>query len=248
MSLISALAGWLNPPMPDGARQRAIVRAAEAVDPLLKTIGGYERKLAPGVEAACDYCESLITEIPGPLPVTAKAFGSDPLIHAIFGGVDDIGTMISTSEAVRGYMTQGHHALDKEFYALLGMRRFEKKITGMALQDGFVRNEVPQRLLYFADHTLSCTSPDGDTARLGLRAAAFDSLVGSFAAQVEARRKERQDVRTALDVARARKQDRTQLEEKLRALNEELSPQRLLTEFRDWLGNPEPHQIGRAHV
>jgi hypothetical protein len=241
MSLISAIAGWMNPPAPDTTQRRAIDRAADTIEPLMKTVSGYERRLAPAIEAAMSYCGTLVDGIPGPVDINAKAFAADPLIHAIFGSVEDISSMIGTSESVRGFMGIGHHALDKEFFALLGMRRYEKKVTGTTFQDGFVRNEVPQTLLYFGDHTLSCVSPDFQAARNALCDAAFDSLVASFAAQVKALRDERQNLRTSIDVARARKQDRSELEERLRQASEALSPQRLIATMTEWLGNPAAH-------
>lgn len=241
MSLISALAGWMSPPAPGAAQCRAVDRAVDAVEPLIKTVGGYERRLAPAVEAALEYCGRLVDGIPGPLEVNSRAFAADPLVHAIFGSADEIGTMIATSQSVRGFMDIGHHALDRECFALLGMRRYEKRVTGMAVQDGFVRNEVPQTLVYFADHTLSCIGPDYDAARNALRDAAFDSLVASFAQKVQALRDERQDLRTSIDVARARKQDRAELEQRFRQAGEALAPQRLIESLKAWLVEPAAH-------
>lgn len=241
VSLLTALAGLLNPAPPNTAQRRAIDRAVDTVEPLLKTVGGYDRKLAPAVEHAFGYCGQLVEAIPGPLDINGHAFASDPLIHALFGSSDDIATMIGASEAVRGFMGTVGHALDKEFFALLGMRRYEKKVSGIALQDGYLRNDVPQKVLYFGDHTLSGVSPNDEAAREGLRAASFDSLVGSYAAKVKELRDRRQDLRTAIDVARARRQDKRELEERLRAANDALMPPQLLKDFVAWLGEPEPH-------
>lgn len=241
MSLISALAGWLSPSAPNTALRQTVERAVEAVDPLLKTVGGYDRKLAPAVEHASGYCTKLVDAIPGPLDVNTHSFASDPMIHALFGAADDIVTMIGASEAVRGFMSTPGYALDRQFFALLGMRRYEKRVSGIALQDGYLRNDVPQKVLYFGDHTLSSVGPDDDAARAGLRVASLDSLVASFAAQVKALRDRRQDLRTAIDVARARRADKSELEAQLREANEALMPPRLLAAFVDWLGKPEPH-------
>jgi hypothetical protein len=241
MGLIAALSRWLHPPAVAVGVREHLERACAAIDPLLQTVGGYAQRLEEPVAGALDYCADLVEVIPGPLDVDSHAFASDPLIHAVFGSVDDIAAMIGRSQAVRSFMEDGAGLPGEEFYGLLGMRRYEKMVSGLALQDGFVRNEVPQRLLYFGDHTLSSISGDRDAVRDGLQIAAFDSLVASFAAQIKTRREARQELKLAIDVARARKQDLAPLEARLREAAADLAPQRLVDAFAGWLAEPRKH-------
>lgn len=243
MGILSGLVHWLGPPSaPDAVTAQAIERAVEGVDPLLKTVSGYERKLAPSVRRALEYCEELAAGIPGPVEINAGAFGSDPLVHALFAGPDGIAEMLGKSRELREFLADPGQCPADEFFALLGMRQREKTVMGMALHGDVVQNDVPQRLLYFADHTLGELGGDHAATRQRLRAAAFDGLVRGFAHCVAELRQERQDARTAWTVERAGGAvlgERQQLlEERQRRAVASLAPESLLQAFAEWLAAP----------
>jgi hypothetical protein len=54
---------------------------------------------------------------------------------------------------------------------------------GMAMCGDMVQADAPQKLLYFADHTLRAISADLDETRRRLKLAGFDSLADGFAAR-----------------------------------------------------------------
>jgi len=232
------------------ARDRGIAdRAAhvrrervEAVDPLLKTVSGYERKLAPTVSHALGYCETLAADVPGPIEISPRAFSADSLVHALFAAPGDIGDMLCKSRELREFLADPAQCEGDEFFALLGMRRREKAVMGVALHGDGVQNDVPQRLLYFADHTLGEIGGDCEMTRRRLQAAAFDGLVQGFAASVADLRQERTDARTAWNMEQAttgRDERRQALEERQRQATAALAPERLLDAFAEWLAAPE---------
>jgi len=243
MGLFSALERVLrSSPAPDRALAAAIARAVEPVDPLLKTVSAYERRLAPAVEVAWAHCEQVAAAIPGPVDIHAQAFASDPVTHALFGAAADIGEMLGRSRELRDFLAEPASGDSGDFFALLGMRRREKAVSGMALNGGVLQHGVPQRLLYFADHTLGeIGEADGD-ARRRIALAAFDSLARGFAACVADLRQQQLDARTALQVERARNgrtERRLELEARQREAIASLAPGRLLDAYADWLAAPQ---------
>ena len=175
MGILSGLGRWLGPRAPpDPAIRKAIERAVEVVDPLLRTVSGYERKLAPVVGSALHYCEELAANVPGPIEINARAFSVDPLIHAMFAAPGDIGEMLGKSRELREFVADPGQCQTDDFFALLGMRQREKSVMGISLQGGVLQSDVPQRLLYFADHTLGELGSEYATTRQRLQAAAFD--------------------------------------------------------------------------
>lgn len=256
VGFIANLLGWgdKSPPLTDAERQ-AVAHAVAVADPLLKTVSGYERRLAAAVRSALAYCDGLVAAVPGPIDVNSHAFAADPLVHALFATSGDIGATLGKSRAVKKFLAEPSSALANEFYALLGMRRFEKNVMGMAVHGDIVCADTPQKLLYFSDHTLRELSPDIEQTRRGLRAAAFDSLATSFAAQLAEMRKAKQDLHNQWDMQRALSSRPGQsssvstehalrgaaLEEQLRHAAEELSPERLLDALIAWLAAPELH-------
>jgi len=216
MGILSGLGRRLGlAPPPDPATRQAIGRAVEVIDPLLKMVSGYERKLAAAVAPALAYCAELATAIPGPLDVSARGFGADPLVHAIFAGPGDIAEMLGRSREVRQFLADPRQGAAEDFFALLGMRPREKTVLGTVQRDGMLQTEVPQQLLYFADHTLWGLGSSHEITRRRLQDAAFDSLAHGFADRV----------------AEIREQQ----------ANAALAPEFLLQGFVEWLAAAREH-------
>ncbi len=183
MTLRSRIDGWLHPaPALPAEVGQAIARAVELTDPLLRAVSDYERRLTQPVAHALAHCEAIVTSLPGPVDIQARTFTTDPLVHALFPAVEDIGVTLGRSKAVRDFLTSPQGLDGSEFHALLGVRRHEKNVVGMALWGDLVRGDSPQTLLYFSDHTLFGVANElADTRRL-LRNAGFESLVQGFVA------------------------------------------------------------------
>ena len=243
MGLFSALERVLRTsPAPDRRLGEAIQRVVDAVDPLLKTLAGYQRRLAPAVTKAIMHCEQVAAAIPGPIDTRAQAFAHDPVLHSLFGAAQDIGDMLGRSRELRDFLADPGNCESEEFFALLGMRRREKAVSGMALKGGVLQHDVPQRLLYFADHTLGEIGGGDEDARRRIALAAFDSLARGFAACVADLRQQHLDARTALQLERARNgrvERRLELEQRQREAIASLAPERLLEAYADWLGSPQ---------
>jgi hypothetical protein len=243
MGILAGLGRWLGPrPSLDATLREAIDQAIEAVDPRLKGVSDYQRRLAPAARHALAYCETLAAEIPGPVDVGRHAFSADPLVHALFATTDDIADMLGRSRELREFVSGPGYCGQDEFFGLLGMRRREKSVIGVALNGDVVQHGVSRRLLYFADHTLGELGGEHGITRRRLRAAAFGSLAQGFAACVAELRQEQSDARTAWQVERAGSGQagrRQVLEERQRQAVASLAPERLLDAYAEWLAAPE---------
>lgn len=250
---------WLKPAPPiDAATQRLIGQAIATVDPLIAQVGGHERKLAPAVSLASAYCAEIAACIPGPVEISRAAFAADPLVHALFGSADAIETMLATSQCVREHLPA--MTLDGgQCCALLGMRHREKSGFGVELAGDIVRTDVPQRTLYFTDHTLAEPSPDPATARARLREVLFDGLLKGFAAHVADVRAEHADLHKEQAIASAKARAAGHLEthtRRLEGLHQQLSatadalrPERLLDTLVAALSDPAPYlQLDRIDL
>lgn len=244
------LLDWLHPSPADADTHAWVERAVTAVDPRLKTVSGYERRLAPAARHAMDYCDVLAARIPGPYDVSRRAFAGDPLIHALFGSADDIDAMLARSQCVHDHLVGPDAPPVGQCCALLGMRPQEKSILGAGLSGEVLRADEPQRVLYFADHTLAEPSQDLASARRALQQAMFDGLLKGFAAHVADVRAERAGLVQAQAIegvlarsATSQDTDHTrrlaELHQRLSATADALSPPRLLEALADCLAAPE---------
>ncbi len=238
---------WLKPAPPiDAVTTTAIERAVDIVEPLIRVVGHYRTRLASPTQQALDYCARIAERIPGPFEISRHAFGNDPLVHALFGSADDIETMLASSDSLR---QQGPPIDGDGYCALLGMRHREKSGFGVALTGEVLRLDVPQKTLYFSDHTLAEPSPDLDAARGRLRAALFDGLLKGFAAHVADVRAERAQLSISHSMARVQERQTLgpeshtrRLDElglRLRASADALRPEALLETLADCLAAPD---------
>lgn len=245
MNILADLGRWLGPePAIDLETRAAVERVVVTVDPRLTAVSGYARKLAPAVDYALAYCAALVAEIPGPIDISARAFGADPQVHAMFAAAGDIGDMLGKSRELRQFLGDPAQGCGDEFFALLGMRQREKAVLGMALRGEVLQHQVPQRLLYFADHTLGELGSDCAATRRCLADAAFDGLALGFAAHVAQLRQQREDARIAWSVDRAAPTPASQ--ERRQALQGQqqqaiaaLAPAALLHALAEWLAAPQ---------
>lgn len=243
---------WLKPAPPLDAGLRARIDAAVgAIDPLIKQIGGYERKLAPAASHAIAYCGSIAARIPGPFEISRAAFVSDPLVHALFGSADAIDSMMATSQCVREHLPRLTLA-NGRCCALLGMRLHEKTGFGTQLDGETLRRDVAQTTLYFSDHTLAEPGPDAEAARQNLGNVLFDGLVKGIAAHVADVRAEHAGLSQEQAIARARARAGradspdahtrrlASLHDRLTATADALQPGNLLDTLVAALAAPEP--------
>ena len=240
---------WLKPkPGLDAGLRAKIDQAVSAVDPLIKQIAGYERRLAPAVQRALAHCSDIAARIPGPVAISRAAFATDPLIHALFSSADAIDQMFATSQCVHENFAR-LTLQTGQCCALLGMRRNEKSGFGAELAGEIVRADVPQRTLYFTDHTLAEPAPDEASLRKRLVDVFFDGLVRAIAEHVEAVRCEQADLDKEKAIAsaqlRAGKSCAVQtrrlesLRARLAATRDALQPQRLLDTLASQLEAPQ---------
>lgn len=250
MKAIMGLFDWLSPrPALDAATQAQIEHAVASVDPGIRQVSGYATKLAPAIRHALDYCTEIAARIPGPFEISRAAFATDPMVHALFASADAIETMLARSQCVRDHMLE-LTATNGRCCALLGMRHREKAGFGVELAGDVVRADVPQKILYFSDHTLAEPGPDVETCRQRLRQLLFDSLLKGFAAHVANVRAERQGLHEerAIEYACVRggsdPETHTRrlaaLEAQLRKSADALQPARLLDTLAAALAAPEP--------
>jgi hypothetical protein len=243
------LSDWLKPkPGLDAGLRAKIDQAVSAVDPLIKQIAGYQRRLAPAVQCALAHCSEIAARIPGPVMIIRAAFASDPLVHALFSSADTIDQMFATSQCVR----ENFACLTLQTgqcCALLGMRRNEKSGFGAELAGEIVRADVPQRTLYFTDHTLAEPAPDEASLRKRLVEVFFDGLVRAIAEHVEAVRCEQAalDKEKAIASAQLRAGESNavqtrrleSLRARLAATRDALQPEHLLETLASKLEAPE---------
>lgn len=174
----------------DPRLQEAIERAVYLVEPRLKQSGGYPGRYRAVLGRALRYADQLAAAFPGPVELDREHFVRDPFVHAVFGSQDAIQHTLCLSRAMREYQLRPD-AGTGDIYALMGMRRNEKRVFGLETEGEMLRRDVAQQTVSFSDHTLSCISASEAETRALVAWSIFDSLAARVASHMEGLRQEK---------------------------------------------------------
>ena len=197
----------------------AIERAVSAVEPLLGQVSGYPERYRKPAATALEYAHRLAASLPGPVLVDRESYASDAFVHALFPDANFVTEAICSSLALQEYLRD--FSGSDEFYALMGMRRFEKSVVGMELSGEVVQHDVVQKAVYFTSHTIDNPAPSEQQSRELVAMSFFDSLVGQVKQRVERRKQGKQSLLLEKDMLMARLRTANALERP--ALEEQLA-------------------------
>ena len=250
MGLLTNLFGKHD--IPDSPQlETALEHAVSAVEPLLKQTSGYPDRYRQPVSVALAYSRQLAGSVPGPVLIDRDAYARDALVHVLFPDVNAISDAIASSLAMQEYLRKP--ASGNEFYALMGMRRVDKKFMGMEMAGTTLQRDVVQQATYFISHTLENPSPDEALAREMIATRFFHSLVGKVKARIEQRRQSKETLTAETNALKPRLHEvnnieRAAAEERmnklaggLQAVIESLEPEHFLADFEAVLLHPEEY-------
>jgi hypothetical protein len=169
------------------ALQAGIAQVVEQVDPRLRLISNYQKKLKPGVEVALRYAAELATRLPAAREASAKTWNTDATIHALFTSVADLRTFFGRSKGLRTLFSSPEANLDEGF-AMIAMSRREHKRFGTRSQGDTMQRDVMQTSVDFFDRVLLAPAVSEDEVKRRLQERVFERLVLHTLADLAARR------------------------------------------------------------
>jgi hypothetical protein len=229
----------------------AIEHVVDAINPKLRAVSGYRKKLKPAVERCLAYSTQLVAQLPAAVEVNGKAWSADPTVRAFFSGVGDLQRVYSRSNEVQDYFDR--HAGQDSCYALLSMLRKERSVLGMEMHGDVMRRDVRQTsvslalVTYALERIMELVSSrnslqqqrqllDMQLKLAHVKRASLTPLLegkGDEAIDIEALRKQQNQTGEALEQARA---SLTTLEDYIDRISEVL-------------GNPGTHlRVGRVSM
>jgi hypothetical protein len=157
--------------------QIATEAIVEAVDPRLRVVSGYQRKIQPGVIRTIAHLRELAKDLPQrPLELSRGAWGTNQELGAFFATAADVPAALGRSAQLRAYFESPINAGATEAYALLGMLKTEREVFAPALVDGALRHDVAQTTVSFSTHTLVAPAPDIMACRRAVGVLIFQRL------------------------------------------------------------------------
>ena len=157
----------------------AIDHLVDGIDPNMRFVIGYNKKLTEAVKTALDYIDRLVEEIPGPVEFNKKAFGANPLVNAFFATTSDIQKTFSQSEALRAFFEDSMNVNVDEGFALMCAEKKEHSGFGMELEGDFIKKDVPQVSVNFFAHKILVPATTEKVVRSSLKQCIFDALISN---------------------------------------------------------------------
>ena len=140
--------------------QMAVEAVVDAVDPRLRSVAGYARKIAPGMASTITHMRALATDMPAPIVLSRAAWAGDPLVNAMFATTGDVPTVLGRSEELRAFFSAPANAARGEAHALLGAVKTERSVFAPAIVDGQLRQDVAQTTMNFSAHRVIAPGAD----------------------------------------------------------------------------------------
>jgi len=179
----------------------ATEQVVDGIDPRLRLVPGYKRKLKGEVAAALAHIGDLVDQVPGPIDVSRMTFVRDPRVSALFATPDELQATFSCSPELRAFFAEVKNSEEDECYALLCANREEKSVLGTELAGDTVRREVFQTAINFHDHKILSPAANDRDVRDGIKHCIFDGLVTHALRHIydiKTRRKDLEDQRRIL--------------------------------------------------
>jgi hypothetical protein len=161
---------------PESLISKAIERAVDGTDPLLRGLSGYKRKLRPAVLNAIDHVVVLIDGLEPPIVVSELRYDSDPRLKNFFVSTSQMKQVLVADPDLKTCLDDRGFG-SREITALLVMQKQEKGIFGADRVGEMIMYDVPQVTVSFSNHQFRDPSADlTETGRL-LKRRAFDHLL-----------------------------------------------------------------------
>ncbi|WP_298037993.1 hypothetical protein [uncultured Desulfuromonas sp.] len=161
---------------PEELVEKAIERAVDGTDPLLRGMWGYQRKLRPAVLKAMDHVVALVDNLAPPIGIDQLRYDSDPRLKSFFLSTEHMEKVL-LGDPDLGAFRRGQGGRAEKISALLVMEKEEKGILGVDRVGEVLVHDVPQVTVSFGGHLLRDPAADLAQTRRLLKRRAFDHLL-----------------------------------------------------------------------
>jgi hypothetical protein len=159
--------------------QEAVADAIEAVvtgtDPRMRGIGNYKKKLREGVRILLNHVDGYVQMLPPAVAVRQKAYGTDPLLNALFVNKDEMQKIFSRTREMKKFFAAT--AAADQAYLPLFVSRKEKTVFGSGMEGELYVRDVKQQVVSFTGHQLGNPAETEVDARRYLKRYLFENVV-----------------------------------------------------------------------
>lgn len=161
----------------DALLDAAIERAIDGTDRRLRALGQTRKRLLEPVATAVRHVIALVDRLPEPIEISARRFGGDPRLRALFASSEHLNEVLGRFRSVRDYLGACDGLPPDDVYGLLIVMRSERRVLGMALDGDALTRDVLQTSVSFSEHRYLAPADSERATRRELMKRAFDFLL-----------------------------------------------------------------------
>lgn len=162
---------------PETLVEHAIERVVDGIDPRLRLLSGYRKRLREPVMTAIDQVIRIVDALPAPVSAAAADFSAHAQLASFFVSAEHMREVLGNDSQLDAYRC-GLIDTDVTPSLLLLMEHHEKNILGVELSGDMLRNDVAQVSVSFSAHRVIEVASDAAELRKQLKRRAFDHLIG----------------------------------------------------------------------
>ncbi|MEN8176167.1 MAG: hypothetical protein ABFS23_10415 [Pseudomonadota bacterium] len=154
----------------------AVEEVVDSVDPRLRSLPGYRRKLAPAIHTAAEYSQELIDQLPEPILATPRTWAMSPYLRAFFASVESMRALFDNCRMLANFLGSPAALGTTTLYAGVGMRLDERVAMGHALHGDRVQSDVMQTTVSFGDHRIGVVAANKEAFALQVQRRVLEEL------------------------------------------------------------------------
>ncbi len=193
--------------LPEHLRPRiaeAIEFAVDTVDPKIRLVSGYRKRLEPAVTRTAMHMRALVPLLPEPVALSRQAWSENPAVNAWFARPEDVAETLRASDELHAFFADPVNAGVDSVLAVLAMERRARNVLGMALDKGMLRRDVAQTTVSFGAHRVVIPARTPEEMRRELASRIFRALLQRVLERVEAAQAHREGLEQSVALLAAR--------------------------------------------
>lgn len=164
--------------------KKEINAVAERVDPSIKSVRGYKKRLLPVLKRCHSHCKDIVGQIPGPIVLDSAHYSSSPLIKAAFSDHKEVAALLERVDEEQ----LASHDQDQTRVALLTMTHSEKEFFGTSREGQMLVADARLTSVTFSDHKVVGIATSLGESHQRLEKVIFDVIIESAANELRERR------------------------------------------------------------
>jgi len=156
---------------------KMVEHVVEVVDPRIRVIGRYAKKITPPLAHTWDYLTDIANVIPGGVTLSRATFSSDPRIKLIISSLNEIQQLLETINPLIEDKRHIKGNTPSHVYMLLCMEKNEHNFLGAELAGDIIKRDVMQTRVTFFNHKFLSAGYTEEDAKQGFKKCALEGLL-----------------------------------------------------------------------